>query len=244
MKSGIYKIESRASKNFYIGSAVDVVSRWRQHRHHLNKGTHHSPALQNAWEKYGGDFFEFTVLLYCDKQNLIFFEQRAIDVALPEYNICKIAGSTLGRRASEATRAKLSARVWSAESREKARVASLGNTSRRGKTGKLSAVRSGKPLTKEHKSNIRIANTGHAVSEETKAKISRALQGNTNAKGAVVTESTRAKISAKMKGRVFTAETIAKMKASRNSRLPASEETRAKMSNSQKRRYASCTQRV
>ena len=50
----------------YVGSAVNFKRRRRKHRKSLRKGTHHSPHLQNAWNKYGEDNFKFDVLEYVE----------------------------------------------------------------------------------------------------------------------------------------------------------------------------------
>ena len=39
--------------------------KYRQLRHHLRKSKHHSPALSNAWEKYGELNFEFVIVEEC-----------------------------------------------------------------------------------------------------------------------------------------------------------------------------------
>jgi group I intron endonuclease len=51
--------------------------------------------------------FSLEILEYCNIEDLLKREQYYIDLLKPEYNICKIAGSPLGRIVSEATRAKL-----------------------------------------------------------------------------------------------------------------------------------------
>jgi group I intron endonuclease len=58
--------------------------------------------------KHGYSSFGLSILEYCSVENLIQREQYYIDTLVPEYNICKTAGSTLGKTHSEKTRAKLS----------------------------------------------------------------------------------------------------------------------------------------
>jgi group I intron endonuclease len=111
MAGGIYAISRKGcAKNFYIGSAVSLAKRWSQHRRLLRACKHHSPHLQSAWSKYGEDAFEFTILEPVDdRKHLIGREQTWIDRYAPTYNVCKIAGSKLGVKHSEVTRAKMSA---------------------------------------------------------------------------------------------------------------------------------------
>ena len=101
MKSGIYKIEHIDSGRLYIGSSIDAITRMRKHRERLNRNEHHCSALQNAWNKYGQDAFKFSLLLICDKDDLIFYEQKAIDAFKASikpygYNIRKKAESNSG----------------------------------------------------------------------------------------------------------------------------------------------------
>lgn len=97
-RSGIYKITCTANGRFYIGSAVNFKARWAIHTHGISKGTHHSRHLQRAWSKYGEEAFKFEVLMVCEKADLLMYEQRAIDVLKPEFNMSPTAGSTLGMK--------------------------------------------------------------------------------------------------------------------------------------------------
>lgn len=60
--SGIYKIENKISKMFYIGSSTDCFRRFYQHINKLEKGEHINKQLQNAYNKYGKEFFTFEVV--------------------------------------------------------------------------------------------------------------------------------------------------------------------------------------
>src|SRR5690606_28209515 len=92
----------------YVGSAVSLKKRWREHRRQLQDGRHHSRFLQRAWNKYGPLFFRFQVIAYCDRDNLLFYEQRLIDGLKPDYNTSPTAGSQLGYRHTAETRQKMS----------------------------------------------------------------------------------------------------------------------------------------
>ena len=97
--SGVYKITNLINNKCYIGSAICFKKRWqRQYNKHLTA----------AFIKYGKSNFKYEILLYCDKKNLIFFEQRAIDIYKPEYNIRQLAESNLGNKHSEETKKKIS----------------------------------------------------------------------------------------------------------------------------------------
>jgi len=62
MESGIYKISSIDTGDFYIGSSINIKDRWIRHKKDLNKNRHHSIFLQRAWNKYGKSNFLFEVL--------------------------------------------------------------------------------------------------------------------------------------------------------------------------------------
>lgn len=109
-RSGIYEIRNTANGKRYIGSATDLRVRMNVHRSTLNSGEHHSRYLQAAWGKHGAGGFVFRTLLICAPRDLLMFEQRAIDVMRPEYNICRIAGNALGVKWTEEARAKCSER--------------------------------------------------------------------------------------------------------------------------------------
>lgn len=106
--SGIYEIVNLVNGKRYIGSAVSIHRRWREHLRHLRAGKHKNRHLQAAWSKYGEEAFAFMVLAECEPQRLIELEQDAMDRMAPEYNISPTAGSNLGFKFSEESRAKLS----------------------------------------------------------------------------------------------------------------------------------------
>lgn len=108
-ESGIYEIINLVNGKRYVGSAVNVAVRWRQHRRLLNRGEHYSPAMQRAWRKYGQDGFDFRIIKHCPLERLLAEEQAELDRRWPEYNNCPTAGSSLGRVLSPKTRAKIAA---------------------------------------------------------------------------------------------------------------------------------------
>jgi group I intron endonuclease len=86
----------------YIGSATNLKNRWSRHKSDLIKKRHHNVHLQRAWDNYGEHAFQFLILeeIY-EAQDLIIKEQHYIDLHKsydPQfgYNICPIAGSSLG----------------------------------------------------------------------------------------------------------------------------------------------------
>lgn len=162
--SGIYKITNIANNHIYIGSAKNLTFRWYFHCWQLKRQQHHSIYLQRAWNKYGQDAFIFTVLEYCSVETLLLREQVFLDDINPEYNICKIAGSCLGRVVSE-------------KSKEKQRLAMTGRKQTPEHIKNASITRIGRKHTPEHIEKVRQGNIGKVRSEESKLKISVAKTG-------------------------------------------------------------------
>lgn len=99
-KSGIYKITNSINLKIYVGSAINLYKRFIGHKNQFvtNK---HNDRFQNFVNKYGIDTLSFCLIEYCDKDMLIEREQYWIDyyeswMSKKGFNICKIAGSTLG----------------------------------------------------------------------------------------------------------------------------------------------------
>jgi len=107
--SGIYQIQSKLKpERIYIGSAVDIHNRWRRHLWYLRNNNHHSSKLQRHFNKYGKSDLIFSIIIGCDKEDLISTEQYFLDIKNPFFNTCKIAGNTHGIKYSEETKKKLS----------------------------------------------------------------------------------------------------------------------------------------
>ena len=95
--SCVYKILNKVNSRSYIGSSVYFPQRKATHLSKLRKNIHPNNHLQNSFNKYGEDNFEFVILETCLKENLIEREQYYIDNNFPEYNKRLIAESNLGR---------------------------------------------------------------------------------------------------------------------------------------------------
>jgi group I intron endonuclease len=107
MKSGIYKIYSVTKpERFYIGSASNLNRRKNEHFRRLRAGTHPNLILSRHFKKHGESDLVFTTLEICPIHNLIQREQFFIDQLNPYFNICKVAGTTIGRPQSEETKRK------------------------------------------------------------------------------------------------------------------------------------------
>lgn len=93
----------------YIGSTSTrgFSKRFSDHRRLLRINRHENPHLQASWNKHGENAFMFEVLLYCDSEDCLAFEQMALDCYQPEYNINPVAGSRLGATLNEVSRKKI-----------------------------------------------------------------------------------------------------------------------------------------
>jgi group I intron endonuclease len=64
--AGIYKLVNKATGLCYVGQSQRVKKRIREHFRLLRWGKHSNPRLQNAYNKYGADNFNWEVEAYCD----------------------------------------------------------------------------------------------------------------------------------------------------------------------------------
>lgn len=187
--SGVYKIQNTVNGKCYIGSAISIKRRWCEHRRNLSRGVHHSDHLQKSWNKYGVAFFIFEIIEECTKDCLIRCEQYWMDLlnsADPDfgYNCTPVAGSMLGFKHSDSTKAFLSTVCCGPKH-----------------------PMYGKPLSKEHRDNMSRARMGKKISEETKKKISFALSGPKSPKfGRPLSDETKRKLSEINKGKTVSEE--------------------------------------
>ena len=62
-KMGVYCLKNTVNKKVYIGSTTNKFrARLTSHMNNLRAGTHNNSYLQNSWNKYGEDSFEFSIL--------------------------------------------------------------------------------------------------------------------------------------------------------------------------------------
>ncbi len=221
-ESGVYRITNIRTGRAYVGSAVNISKRLAWHFNELKRGTHHCGHLQNSYNKWGKDAFDCDVIEYInDVTKLIEREQFYIDSFGFNnlYNSSPTAGSSLGVKRSEETKAKLRGRKFSEETRAKIRAAAMGrkdteetNLKRRIRraTEETKAKLRARKATDEARANMSAAQKGRKHTAETLAKMS------ASGKKYVPSEETREKLKAAWvtRSRVITKETRAKMSAS------------------------------
>jgi group I intron endonuclease len=226
MASGIYEIVNKANGKRYIGSAINIKRRWNVHRSDLRLGSHHSRALQRAWNKYGDDQFDFRVVELCAKGQLLSREQWHLDVGRPEYNCSPSAGTCLGIKRDEAFRLKISkarlGKPLSEQHRSAIGRSLIGLKRSMEAIEKSAAAKRGRklgPLSDEHRRKIGAAQPsarppefGAAISQAKKGKPRPDMVGNRF--GSIERSAEhRANMSAAQKGRPKSPETVERMKA-------------------------------
>lgn len=152
-KSGIYGFLCETTGKLYIGSSINLSSRFNDHFN----GTKSNIKLQNAINKYNFQDFIFIVFEYRDAEELLSREQFYLDELTPEYNLLKVAGSSLGLIHSEESKILMS-------------------FARSGISGELHPMY-GRTHSAESKALISKVHKGIILSEKTKALISEARNG-------------------------------------------------------------------
>lgn len=128
-KSGVYKWTNKINGKIYIGSSVNLSNRLRNYFNiSYLSDLKDIMIIYKALLAHGFDNFKLEILEYCNPSELIEREQYYIDLLKPEYNILKVAGSSLGVKRSIETIAKIRAGALSrseealAKNREHLRV--------------------------------------------------------------------------------------------------------------------------
>ena len=184
MNTGIYEIVNAVNGNRYVGSAVNVSTRWRSHKAALRRGNHDNQYLQRSWNKYGADSFGFRLILLCAPKDLLLYEQRCIDGFSPEYNMAPTAGNLLGYKHTDEAKAKVSASkkgmkrpTFTIETRERMSIARRGKKHSPEHRYNNAAARRGKPLSAEHRAKLSAIGLGRMFTPEHSRRISEALRG-------------------------------------------------------------------
>jgi group I intron endonuclease len=176
--TGVYAIRCVANRKLYIGSAMNIAKRCRQHVSDLNAQRHRNIHLQRAWNLYGPEAFEFGVVELTDAGNLRDREQYHLDQCQAYdsrfgFNIApgvdnKIVAPETGRKIAEKKRGH----VVTPETRAKLRAARLRqpdpNKGRKRSPEHIERVRAklkGRKLPEWHR-QIVLANTARTPERE------------------------------------------------------------------------------
>lgn len=111
-KVGIYSITNTQNNRVYIGSSIDIETRWRVHRYRLRNNKHTNAYLQADWNKCGEGVFEFEILEICFMDQIVSLEQKFLNENFDYQNLCynmrELAETNFGYKHSKETRAKMS----------------------------------------------------------------------------------------------------------------------------------------
>lgn len=93
--SGIYMLTNKLIEDTYIGQSIDISKRFKIYLNpsYLKRSSCYK--ISRALIKYGYSNFSLTILEYCDKSNLLIKEKDYFEKLNPQYNIIKLAGSSL-----------------------------------------------------------------------------------------------------------------------------------------------------
>lgn len=154
---GIYGIKNLVNSKIYVGkTGMNFGDRWDSHRSLLNSGKHDNPHLQNAWNKYGEENFEFIIIEECAIEELNEREKYYIklykDIGLA-YNIHDGGneGYNLGKCLSEETKRKIG---------DQNRINGIGRKASDATKIKMSEAHTGmkySPMSEEGKRNIQLS---------------------------------------------------------------------------------------
>jgi group I intron endonuclease len=107
-KSGIYMLTNKITKDIYIGQSINLSNRFKNSLSLSYIKSKDSFRISKALIKYGYSNFSLTILEYCNKSDLQAREQYYFDKLNPQYNILKMAGSSLNSKHIEKTKKNFS----------------------------------------------------------------------------------------------------------------------------------------
>lgn len=97
-KSGIYMLTNKLKEETYIGQSIDISKRFKNYLNPSYLKRSSSYKISRALIKYGYSNFSLTILEYCEKSNLLIKEKYYFKKLNPQYNIIKLAGSSLNSK--------------------------------------------------------------------------------------------------------------------------------------------------
>lgn len=177
MRAGIYAIRNFQTDKIYIGQAVNIYKRWKNHRIELRLNRHGNRYLQSAYNKYGSVNLVFYVMEYCNTASLDDREQFYMDLynsydREDGYNLSPTAGgSCTGFKHSEETKAEWSKNRIGKKRSEEGRLALKAGAAKR-KLTYIVSDETRKLLSEIHKAK----NRKHT--DKFKSAMSERLMGN------------------------------------------------------------------
>lgn len=174
-RCGIYAIVNRASAKCYVGSALNMRRRLSGHIKALTSNSHYNLKLQNAWNKYGAEYFEMRCLEFISTQNKLLKREQhwidCLDVIENGYNISPTAGSNFGAKWQQTNK-----REFLTLSHKENIAAAVRNV------WKNRSLEEKLKILKPAHTSVRTFIVARKISKETRQKISEAMYGNQNAR--------------------------------------------------------------
>lgn len=234
--SGVYTIKNKINNKLYVGISKNVKRRLQYHKSLLKRNKHFNLLLQNSFNKYGIDCFEFELLEECNEIFLYSLENYWCNMLNTHnrqygYNISPTHPNNKCLVSKETRNKQSKARSGKSMKESTKKLISLAN---KGKTYgrvytkhsekmklKISLGNKGKIRTLEFKQKLRDINTGKKMSESTKNKMSLARKGKvSNFKGKKMSKESRLSLSKALTGKKATIETKIKLQKARSYLIP------------------------
>lgn len=114
-KGVIYKIENLVNGKVYIGQTVrSFKERMKHHLSLLRRGIHNNQHLQSAWNKYGENNFEFSIIETCDIEDIDKLETQWIAHYRETTGVYNLeSGGNTNKKLSPETRKKIAKAIKS-----------------------------------------------------------------------------------------------------------------------------------
>jgi len=182
-KCSIYCIRNTANNKRYIGSTINIVSRYSYHRSKLRRSIHENEHLQNAWNKYGEQSFEFSVIEECeislrwDRELHYLQAHNTLDKQFgynmaPHVNLPPMTEETKRKisRAMKGRKPWITGRHHSEATKKKISKSNTANNAMRGKTGDEHHF-FGRKHTRKSKEKMSLAKLGRCNNHSSKAVV-------------------------------------------------------------------------
>ena len=176
-KSGIYKWTNKLTNDIYIGQSINLSKRFIKYFNFSYLNHRNTLVIHRALIKYGYYNFSLEIIEYCDIDKLTEREQYYFDKLNPKYNTLKVAGSSLGHKLTEETKAKISKALKGVYIKENSALFGCIHTEETKKLMSLKKSKENNPLfgkthTEDTKELMRQKALGRKHSEETLLKMS------------------------------------------------------------------------
>ena len=183
---GIYKITNLVNGKVYIGQAVDIEERWKEHKRNYKRL---NQILYKAMRKHGIKNFSFEILILCEEEFLnlmeIYYIEKYNSYAYAKdskgYNMTLGGGGSSGFKHTKKAKIKISknqrGKKLSEEHRKNISKGGLGKKHTEETKRKMSEAKKGKVMSEETKQKLREIKKGFKHTEEAKRKISEAQMG-------------------------------------------------------------------